>query len=174
VRARDDGLEPSLTEPAEPLRSGEHVLQLIGAGGRGDVEQRPLDRSDGNTPAASDVARIQDARSVDRNAAPAPAPTRRRHVDGAGLRRCQAPPRGSASVTEHGARPTGKHRRKRAAVTTHVSVTHGIHGAVQAMKTPPMVDRIALDAEIEQLLKRHHSPLTTRQRRNPDIGGWVL
>jgi hypothetical protein len=156
VRARDEVGEPALAVAAQPQGGGEDVLELVDLGRRRDVEHRALHGGDRHAASARDIATVQAARAVYDDAFAAASPTRRGHVDCADWLCGKAPPRGSAAVTEHGARPAGKHRRQRSTVATDVGVTDGINRAVQPVQTPrtqPMVDRVAFDPEAEELLQ---------------------
>jgi hypothetical protein len=86
VAARDDVLESSPVQPAQPSGGGQRVRKVVGSRRRRDVEQRPLDGGDGDPSAPGDDARVELPRPVDGDAV-ATAPAAR----GPSRARCGAP-----------------------------------------------------------------------------------
>ena len=127
---------------------------------RREIDQRAGRARDGDAVPARDVGGCEVA-AVDRYARPA-----RLAGGGHGYRelrpRAEAPQLGGGAVAEHGPRTAGEHSGHQLAFARQRPAPHRIGTAVNGMQPPhghPVLDRIGMDAEREQLLTSDHPML---------------
>jgi hypothetical protein len=162
---------------AQVLGLRERAFEAVRLRRRGEIQQRPRHRRDGDALMGGRVAGVEAASAVQADATSAVSPARSGHIDVGGRSVEQAPMCSGADVRKDGAGAACHHRSQPPALGTEEHVAHRVHAAIQAVKAAgsgPLLDRAGAEPERRQLRQRDDAPLPPRQVRELAIEGWAL
>jgi hypothetical protein len=173
VRPCDQVGDRAVVVELQALGLRERPLEAVRLDRRRQVQQRPGDFRDRDAFVLGGVTGIEGARPMQADARQAGAGHGRGDVDPHGRRPEQLPMRRGTDVAQHRALPAGQHRRQPAPLgPQHPRVHHRIDGTMNRMQPArrhPPRNPGPRQPGAEQLSRRHHAPLRSRQPRNRHV-----